>query len=155
MADGLDPATLVTGGGIGAVLTWLGKTMVERWKHRDDQANKLADRTARITEHYDKATLELLGVMRTQISTMRTEVEELAEENMRLRRLERRFGYVFELADATEELIRARQDGVGLEAAEHHAKLIVAKVRSESTSWGDAANELQRRQAAARLQEDG
>lgn len=151
MADAPDIATVVSSLLSGGLLTWAGKAWFERRKHKDEQEEKVADRQARIVEHYDKSMLELVGTMRTQIQTIRAEAQELAEENLRLRRLERRFVYLDEGVDLLTEWIDAKQHGGPLEAVEHKSRQFVTKVQAEATAMGDMANELQRRVAASRL----
>lgn len=151
MADVPDAVTIVTSSGIGAVFAWLGKTWWERTKHRDEQAHKHADRQAKIAAHYDTALLEVVQVVREENRILRREFDGIAAENLRFRRSERRFAYIDEAADLLEEWAKAPLTGEGIEAIRSRSTLFVAKVRLESRDAGDVANELQRRQAAARL----
>jgi hypothetical protein len=145
----------VNGGAIFMLLTLLGLVGRGLWNmiaRRDVKEAAAQDRKDKLADHASGLALELLKMTKAEASSLRQEVSELRDELETKNSLERRIQHFEEALYHIEQLL----DGHGgRDAAEHNARLFMAKMVALRQLKGNRANEAQVERASQKLIGDG
>lgn len=152
----MTPQEMVNGGAFAAAMLLLGMLGRGAWNliaRRDTREAAALDRKDKLADHASGLALELLKMTKAEASSLRQEVAELREERDTYAALDRRVQHFEEALFHIEQLL----DGTGgREAAEHNARLFMAKMVALRQVKGLKANEAQvARAAQKRLEGDG
>jgi hypothetical protein len=144
--------------GSGAIVLRLAQVALQWRKQSADELAAKSSTGLEIKRHRDGLTVQMLEMAREELRTARTEIAELrremrvhVDEIERLRRIELRVAAYEEALVHIEALIMADFDG-GREAAEHAARIYLAKMEALKLTLGAEAN-AEQVERARRLRE--
>lgn len=137
--------TLATGGA-GAVALYVAQLALQWRKQAVDEETAKESAGFEIKKHRDGLTVQMLEMAReelrtawAEVSALRTEMRAQGEEIERLRRIEIRFKAYEEALIHIEALVMAEITG-DREAAEHAARIYLAKMEALKLTLGGEAN---------------
>jgi len=121
---------------------WFGNAFMERQKLKSAERKELMSTDARLEEHRDGLTFQLLDAARIELLLMRTEVEKLRPMETHLYHLQQALEHI-------EALLNADPDSRAV--AERNARAFLNRMRRLEDAKGTIANEIQRQRAAEKL----
>lgn len=147
----MTPQDIVNGTAIAGAIGLLGLLGRGVWNMitRRDQREKAAeDRKDKLADHASGMALELLRMTKAEASSLRQEVSSLRDELEGKAHLERRLQHFEEALFHIEQLLAG---DAGRDAAEHNARLFMAKMIALRQIKGNQANEVQVARASQKL----
>lgn len=138
-----DLSSILPSAALGGLAAWLGQAAIAWIKSRGDQASSAKSTEARMEEHRDNLTFELLQEARTHLSMVKTEVVELRREVKVLRELEKHFFYFEQSLDHLETILSAPTPEER-HTAERNARAFLTRMRRLNEARGTLRNEIQR-----------
>lgn len=147
----MTPQDIVNGGAAVTalgVLTLLGRAAWMMLSRRDTREAAAQDRKDKLADHASGLALELLKMTKAEASSLRKEVAELRSERDAYASLDRRVQHFEEALFHIEQLLDGHN---GRDAAEHNARLFMAKMVALRQVKGNAANKAQVERAAQKL----
>jgi hypothetical protein len=144
-------------GGIGMVVLYALQLALQARKQSAEEATAKESTGLEIKRHRDGLTVQMLEMARDELRTARAEISALRKEMRsrdgeieRLRRIEIRVAAYEEALLHIEALIMAEMNG-GREAAEHAARIYLAKMEALKLTLGDEANAEQVKRARRKI----
>lgn len=135
---------------IGGIGTWL----IQLYVHRDVRREKRLAKAEQVERQRDDLTLQLIKTVSEEAAQMRSEIEEVRQENKALRALEEHF-YHFEQALNHLEAMLTATDADTRAVAERNASAFLTRMRRLQQAKGNIQNEIQVVESANRLNERG
>lgn len=146
-----EPATYT---GIGGILAWIVNFLWRRRVHKESREDAAQHREDKLTEHSQKLAMDLLELTSAELKAARLQINELSFEITQFQQIDRRLSYFEEALLHIEALLNVDQTG-DREAAEHNARLFMAKMTTLRQVKGIEANREQRKRAATRQITEG
>jgi hypothetical protein len=146
----------VASGGMGALVLYAAQLLLQWRRQLDQERSSRSLSGLEIKKHRDGLTVQMLEMARDELRTawaeialLRTEMRNRDDEIERLRRIEIRFKAYEEALSHIEALVMAEITG-DREAAEHAARIYLAKMEALKLTLGDQANAEQVKRAGER-----
>lgn len=142
MTGVVDFFTIVPFAIVSSAVTWFGQA----WVYRDKRKVQHVEASDRLEIHRDEFTLSLLQNARSEITLVRSEINELREERSTLLKLEQ---HVYHFQESLEHLERVlfAETAEDLAQAKRNATAFLKRMKRLQDAKGVAANELQIRAA--------
>lgn len=137
------PAWTVVGGAV----AWVGNLLWQRRVHSDELGEKKQSREERLVDHTNSLAIELLKLAQADAASLRSQISDLSRGDEVIAWQAANFE---EALQHVEALLYSKQSG-DQEAAEHGAKLFMARVAIFRQAKGVAANREQAGRASRKL----